>query len=64
MTEDVTSCEISLACSRLKIGRRMQVIIYVVLCLFAFTVYATNKTLGSPAQVSDPLPQIMIVLGR
>lgn len=32
--------------------RLLQVIIYVVLCLFAFTVYATNVTLGSPARVS------------
>ncbi|KAK9819508.1 hypothetical protein WJX74_001443 [Apatococcus lobatus] len=44
------------------------IIIYVVLCLFAFTVYARNETLGSPARVwenlqiksrVDPIPSNM-----
>ena len=31
----------------------MQVLIYVILCLFSLTVYAADKTLGSPSQVTD-----------
>ena len=38
------------------------VIIYVALCIFAFTVYATGSDLGSPSKVSTNLPSIVISL--
>ena len=36
------------------------VIIYVALCIFAFTVYATGSDLGSPSKVSTTVPRIVI----